>query len=73
MEFYAIDRIEDQIVVLESPDGSMVALSLSELPDGVAEGDLLLKTEAGFVLDVAATQQRRKELFDLQKSLFDNK
>ena len=72
MDFYSVDKIVGSIAVLELPDRSLAEFPLRKLPEGLREGDLLIKTKEGFFIDESATKERRRKLFDLQNSLFDN-
>lgn len=67
---YYVDRFEDDIAVLES-NGETVNVPKNELPPSVKEGSALEKQADGtYLLDEDTTAHRRKELFDLQNSLF---
>lgn len=67
--YYTIDRIEENIVVCEAPDQSLIRLPLSKLPSDLKEGDVLKKNGETFLLDIQATEKRkklmRKKLMDL--------
>lgn len=71
MEFYSVDKIEGLIAVLELPNKSLAEFPLQELPQNLREGDLLIRTEKGFIIDETATKERRKNIFDLQNRLFE--
>lgn len=57
---YTIDRIEENMVVCEAPDQSLIRLPLSKLPSGLKEGDVLKKNGETFLLDIQATEERKK-------------
>ena len=67
---YIVDRIEDNVAVLEGEDGDMTDVKLAELPEGVKEGDVLELKEGRYRIDCARTQNRREQMEDLFRSLF---
>ena len=72
MKKYSVDRIENDIAVSEDENGNTVNIRLSELPSGVKEGDILSFNGEKYAVLYDETEQRRKALLNLQKSLFDN-
>lgn len=70
MKKIIVDRIEENIAVCED-NGNTVSLPLSSLPENTKEGHILVLTENGWQLCKEDTDERRKKLFDLQNSLFD--
>ena len=64
-----VDRIENGTAVIEH-DGCFFEVSLSELPVGVREGSVLIKTESGYVLDAAAEKERRRAAALRKRRLF---
>lgn len=69
VETIIIDRIEGGIAVAEAK-GEMIELPLADLPCGVKEGSVLVLKDGAYVLDKASEEERKKELFKKQKSLF---
>lgn len=51
-----VDRIEGGFAVTDSTD-----ISLNDLPSGVKEGDVLVKTENGYVIDKEKTDELREK------------
>lgn len=72
MKKYSVDRIENDIAVSEDENGNIVNIRLSELPSDVKEGDILSFNGEKYAVLYDETEQRRKALLNLQKSLFDN-
>ena len=70
---YSIDRIEENIAVCEDDDGNVLKLSVDELPQEIREGDIMEKTESGFVIDADETKARRKKIAELQRNIFGKK
>lgn len=66
---YSVDRIEDAVVVLVDDSESCVTVSMSDLPEGVSEGDMLILVDGVYRLDADATQQRRQKAIALQNLL----
>lgn len=56
-----IDRFEQDFAVVETDDG-IIDVSRVYLPENAAEGDVILLTENGYVIDEAATAERRKSM-----------
>ncbi len=56
-----IDRIEGDYAVLEAEE-EMLHIALSELPAEAGEGDILVQTEQGWMIDAQATQERREAI-----------
>ena len=67
-----VDRIEGDLAVCETEDGEHLTLPLGCLPDGVREGSVLERDEAGsFLLNAETEEKRRSELLKRQNELFD--
>ncbi len=67
---YSVDRIEEGIAVCEDENGEILKVKLEELPSEVREGDVILKDGTGFVLMSDETEERKKRMASLQKSIF---
>ncbi len=60
---YALDRIENNLGVLENLDTKeLIEVPLSNLPSNVKEGSILKKEADTFALDLLAEEKRRLEL-----------
>lgn len=70
---YSVDRIEEGFAVCEAENGTFENIVLEKLPEGVREGDILLLTEDGFSVLTNETEERRKRIAGLQKSIFTKK
>ena len=72
MEYYAIDRIEENYAVCEKDGETMVNISRALLPDGAGEGNVLRRLPDGsFELDREEEERRRKAALELMDGLFD--
>ena len=57
-----VDRLEGEYAVCEQKEGGMFSLLLSQLPDGIRDGDVLTEQDGGYQIDRTATQKRREEM-----------
>ncbi len=62
-ESYKIDSIEDGIAAVETPEGAMLYLKASRLPQGAKAGDLLSLENGVFKVISAETAARKEEIF----------
>ncbi|MGN0587804.1 MAG: DUF3006 domain-containing protein [Oscillospiraceae bacterium] len=66
-----IDRIEGKIVVADN-DGEHTELDISLFDGDISEGDVIVRLPDGrYRADKTATEKRRKEILDLQNSLWN--
>jgi len=69
---YAIDRIEGGIAVCECIEsGAKRDVAVKDLPENACEGDLVHVVDGVWAIDVALTAQRRAEMAERLKKLFD--
>ena len=61
-ERYIIDRIEGDQALLQSADGAILAVDLSELPEPAHEGQVWLQMESGWQADAVAETERKAAL-----------
>ncbi len=67
-----IDRIEGDIAVCENIDRTTTNIPLILLPNGVKEGDVILKDENGeYVVDAKKTLERRQRIKKLLNNLWE--
>lgn len=71
MEKYTVDRIEDGFAVCENEECKTQNIPLTDLPPGLREGDVILLNQGKYEISKEETQKLRKEIFDLQNSLFN--
>ncbi len=67
-----IDRIEGNFAVVEAEDRHL-DIPLSEIEGTPKEGDVLKKTDRGYIIDYESTAARRKRIWGLQNSIFKKK
>ncbi|WP_455662206.1 DUF3006 domain-containing protein [Pradoshia sp.] len=66
-----VDRIEGDLAVCEKSDKTMVDIELTQLPDDVKEGDVLIEKDGNYELDLTETEKRRKRVQALMDDLFE--
>ena len=71
MKKYIVDRIENGFAVCEDEDGQMVDISLENLPSDLKQGDVLILEQEKYEVLKEETEKIKKEMFDLQNSLFN--
>lgn len=60
---YAVDRIENNIAVLENlSDGSILKIKVNLLPTGITERDIVVKSENSFLLDLKEKDNRLRRI-----------
>ena len=62
---WIIDRIEGNIAVCELPNCDTINISISALPNGVKEGDVICLS-----IDKKEAEDRKKKIDGLMNSLF---
>ena len=67
---YVIDRIEEDVAVLESDSGEKAEVPLSGLPAGAHEGSCLRPCERGFALDEGEEAKRKRRIERKLNALF---
>ena len=70
MMHFTVDRLEEGFAVLESEGREMITVAKELLPKDVAEGDVLLKTDTGFVHDEDAQKARSARIREKMKGLW---
>lgn len=66
---YSVDRILDDVAVLEDTEGTVINVPLTDLPQGVMGGNMLRLVNGRYELDDVATESRRQRILDLQKRI----
>lgn len=73
-EFFVVDRVENNIAVLECPDGKFLNVEVDSLPFKVREGNVLLKKLDGtFTLSNDEEKKRKSQAYSLQEKIFGNR
>lgn len=73
-EFFVVDRVENNIAVLECPDGKFLNVEVDSLPFKIREGNVLLKKSDGtFMLSNDEEKKRKAQAYSLQEKIFGNR
>ncbi len=68
--YYSVDRIEENIAVLEDDDGKRKSVELHLLPEDTKECDVLFQDENGvFVKDDEEKERRQKLILEMLENL----
>ena len=65
-----IDRFEGMYVVCELENGEFIDVPKKDIPKEAKEGDILIKTDNGYCVDITATENKRKEIKERMNKLF---
>ena len=69
--FWIVDRIENNIAVLEAKDKTHLDVPLSLFSKGVKEGDVVVLCDDGtYKTDEMKTKARKAKLFEMQEKIF---
>lgn len=69
----SVDRITDNIAVVEKDDMTHFEIDISVLPEGTKEGSILIYKNGIYTLDTDEEARRRSELFNKQRMLFGDR
>lgn len=68
-----VDRIVENLAVLEKEDLTHIDVSLSVLPDGTKEGSILEFSNGEYILLENEEKARREEILKKQRNIFKKK
>ena len=68
-----VDRITENIAVLEKEDLTHVEVEMSALPQGTKEGSVLRYEDGRYLLDPVFEEERRKQVLAKHKLVFTNR
>ncbi len=66
-----IERIEEDIVIIELEDGKHIEVSKNNFPENIKEGDFVFESEDVYFIDVGKTVNLREKITELQNSLWN--
>lgn len=72
MEKYIVDRIEENLVILQNKTGENKEIPISELPEA-NEGDVVAFENGKFTFDKEETDMRKKIIAEKLSKLFEKK
>jgi len=64
-----IERIEENIVIVENDNGEHFEVSKDNFPENIKEGDFVLESDDCYIIDNDKTIELRKKITELQNSL----
>lgn len=70
MEKAIIDRFEGDWAVLEIRKGNFIRIERSQLPVQCREGDVLVRQNGHYIIDLQETEERRQRLQKKMENLF---
>lgn len=69
-KIFTIDRIENNIVVLEDENRDMITIEAENIVDDFSEGDILKEINNKYYIDKEKTKSRRNKVNNLMKGLW---
>lgn len=69
---FIVDRIEENIIVLENNNGDIIKVGLSFIDEKPSEGDILVKIGNNFKVDKVATLNRKKYINKLMRGMWED-
>ena len=75
MSFFVVDRVENNIAVLECPDGKFLNVEVNSLPFKVREGNVFIKKNRTVHLHCQMTKRKKRkaQAYSLQEKIFGNR
>ena len=70
-EFYIVDRIEGESIVLESYGGEIIIIEYKKINKLPNEGDVLVKNNDFFYIDEEETINRKEKIKSMMKGIWD--
>ena len=71
METFIVDRLENDLVILERDNKTFLQVPLTVFVSPVSEGSVVLvDADGNYYVDEAKTAARKAKLFQLQKNIF---
>lgn len=73
METFIVDRLENDLVILERDNETFLQVPLTVFVSPVSEGSVVLvDADGNYYVDEAKTAARKAKLFQLQKNIFSD-
>lgn len=73
METFIVDRLENDLVILERDNKTFLQVPLTAFVSPVSEGSVVLvDADGNYYVDEAKTAARKAKLFQLQKKFFSD-
>lgn len=73
METFIVDRLENDLVILERDNKTFLQVPLTVFVSPISEGSVVLvDADGNYYVDEAKTAARKAKLFQLQKNIFSD-
>lgn len=69
-EYFIVDRIEGENIIIESPKGEMIAISKNSISNKIRESDVLIKEGNIFVVDYNETENRKNRMRNIMEGMW---
>lgn len=69
--YVSIDRFEGDFAICECEDFKIIKILKNKLPLNAREGDILNVDENMCIIDSDATLEKKREIYEIQKELFN--
>lgn len=70
-EYFIVDRIEGENIIIESPNGELITISKNSVSDKIRESDVLIKEGNIFVVDYKETEDRKNRIRNIMKGMWN--
>lgn len=71
-KYYILDKIEENIALLETEKGVIKTVHISSLPENANTGDCFVFDGARYIFDEEYTKSRRKQIAEIKNRLIGN-
>ena len=69
-EYFIVDRIEGENIIIESPKGEMITISKNSISNKIRESDVLIKEGNIFVVDYKETENRKNRIRNIVEGMW---
>lgn len=69
-EYFIVDRIEGENIIIESPKGEMITISKNSISNKIRESDVLIKEGNIFVVDYKETENRKNRIRNIMEGMW---
>lgn len=69
-EYFIVDRIQDENITVEAPNGEMIVISKNNIKELIKESDVLVRAGNTFVVDIKETEDRKYRIKKFMKGMW---
>ena len=69
-EHFVIDRIENEVIAIETKDKKIININKNKIFGEFKEGDILIKIEEKYYVDKEESKRKTEEMNNLMKGLW---